>query len=364
MPYSGKRKSRSVYGRPAKSRRGRGGAGRRPGAAGRRGLVKKRKNARSSRKPETKKKEANVPLDADGIPNYSLWNFGASPTWVPDLTSINKYTVCGPTNRATAIEPHTHVPFVWHNMERNVQPTGYIGQDIFVKWLTCKFRFNFKEMTSVGIQVKMRVIHGYCRLSGQDLDPSIPNGVYPTEAGEFATIASNTGHLQELIKPIVHEELGKFLEGPDRSILRVLGTQTIKPTKGMPSTVPANDPNVKTTGLFQTCAFPRAAVTITCKWAPMKKVRYSESVGAQAGNALILNQFCPSISEDPAGLWVPFVTIIDDTALGVVTNPDPQYTAGAAAGFTSPTDMRPFTYNNPKARPGIVCRETMYYTDS
>lgn len=211
----------------------------------------------------------------------------------------------------TSLVPITQfskVPDVWTSMTRGVNQDEMVGRDMCLKYLHVKMRITFPAAELLPWTPYFRVMHGWVKM------PGCPR---PADGSGNTTAAFKND-----VDVILAREFGKVLEGPDKSIVRVLSDKIIS-RKG-----------VNTNGTA--VAMQRMPIDLHFKWAPNRVIRYDTKL--YGGGVL---DYIPDIT---AGLWIPWYAVWQQT------------NTLAAGSFT--VDM---TWNKLSSQ---QTREIMYFTDS
>lgn len=212
-----------------------------------------------------------------------------------------------PSGTVSTIKNFVYIPDVWATMKRGFNPDEMVGQDMFLKWLHVKVRLNFGQngMLNLTTRVRVRAIHGWIMLPGCVVDEG-----------------DNTDYLNEA-KNVLSQEMDKILSGPDKTKIRILSDRTI--TRNPMAVIDSGG----------TVQLPKRSQDLHFKWAPMRKIRYSQ---AKTG---VADTYIP----DPTvGLWIPFYVLWDQSS-------------GEAP-------LAPPTLFKPSNGAYYQKREEMYFTDS
>jgi hypothetical protein len=173
-------------------------------------------------KQECKKKEIApadpLPLNSDSAP------------MTDDLQSIIKFS---------------KIPQTWVRMTRGVNQDQLIGQDCCIKYIHVKQRITFPNMKEIELIPYLRVMHGWVKMSGAAL---------PADGATNVPASFNTS-----VDTVLAREFGKILEGPDKSVVRLLSDRIIH-RKG----ILLGDKNLQ-----------RLPIDLHFKWAPNRVTRYS-----------------------------------------------------------------------------------------
>lgn len=226
------------------------------------------------------------------------------PTTVSQVSTSSADVTSG---TVATIKNFVQIPKTWSSMKRGFNQDEMVGQDLFLKWLHVKVRLNFAQngMLNLKTRVRVRCIHGWVMLPG-----------CVDDAG------SNTDYYQE-VKNVLGQEMDKVLAGPDKTKIRILSDRIITRS---PVAV------INSQGGVQ---LPKRSEDLHFKWAPMRKIRYSQPKIGQADTY---------IPDPTVGLWIPFYVLWDQSS--------------GEAPLAPPTIFKPVD--------GVYqqTREEMYYTDS
>lgn len=183
------------------------------------------------------------------------------------------------TNVLTEIDHFSKVPHVWTYMTRGVNSDEMVGRDICLKYLHIKMRITFPQAVAIPATPYFRVMHGWVMM------PGCPR----PEDGSGNTVESFKTDVDIILK----REFAKVLEGPDRSIVRLLSDKVIT-RKG-----------VNTIGTAT--SMQRLPIDLHFKWAPNRVMRYDSKL--HSGTT---QEFIPDTTK---GLWIPFYVVWQQTKL-------------------------------------------------
>ena len=267
----------------------------------------KRKNVRSTRRPVKRrlyKRRRTARRRSSLRPRMVKQEMKKKEIAPTDALPLNS-DATAMTNTLQSIIKFSKVPETWVRMTRGVNQDQLIGQDCCIKYIHVKQRITFPNMKEIELIPYFRVMHGWVKMSGAALPA---DGATNTAASFNATVDT-----------VLAREFSKVLEGPDRSVVRVLSDKVIT-RKG----ILLGDKNLQ-----------RLPIDLHFKWAPNRVTRYST---AEYGN---VGDFLPTATD---GLWIPWYAVWDQTNT-----------------FLSGSVPSGYTFN---ALASQQTRETLYFTDS